>query len=189
MVQYLGAHVAIIRNNQVLLTKRADVEVWTLPGGGVEMGESVAEAAIREAREETGLEVQLIRLVGIYFIPQWASGDNHGVLFAARPVGGALQPQEDEVIEQRYFGPQSLPEPLVWWQRQRIYDALDGIGGGVVWTQKPKWPFEGKTMREFYELLEQSELPRQKLFLRHFSKPEPEPDDLQVLHVGEGVKE
>jgi ADP-ribose pyrophosphatase YjhB (NUDIX family) len=185
MTASLGASVAIIRNGQVLLTKRADVEVWTLPGGGVETGESVAEAAIREAREETGLEVRLLRLVGIYFIPRWTTGDSHGVLFSAIPVGGALEPQQGEVIEVGYFDPQSLPEPLVWWQRQRIYDALDGVGGGAVWTQKPKWPFEeAKTRQEFYELIRQSGLSRQEFFLQHFSKPEPEPDDLQVLHVG-----
>ena len=181
----LGVNIAILQSDQVLLTKRADVEVWTLPGGGVETGESVAEAAIREAREETGLQVQLIRLVGIYYTPRWASGDAHGVLFAAIPVGGALQPQEGEVVELGYFGPQSLPEPLVWWQRQRIRDALDGVGGGAVWTQKPKWPFEQvKTRHEFYELMLQSGLSRQEFFLRHFSKPEPEPEDLEVLHVG-----
>lgn len=184
MAQYLGASVAIIQNGQVLLTKRADLEVWTLPGGGVEMGESVAEAAIREAREETGLEVELVRLVGIYLIPHWGGGDHHGALFVGRPGGGTLRPQESEVIEERYFDPQSLPEPLVWWQRQRIHDALAGIGGGVVWTQRPEWPFGDKTMHEFYELLAQTDLPKQEFFLRYFSKPEPEPEDLQVLHVG-----
>ncbi len=62
----LGVTVAVIDEDRILLTKREDFEVWCLPGGGVDPGESVAQAAIREAREETGLEVQLTRLVGIY---------------------------------------------------------------------------------------------------------------------------
>lgn len=89
----LAAHVAIIQDGEILLTKRADVEAWVLPGGQVDTGESVAEAAVREAREETGLDVQLTRLVGIYFLPRWLTGDHHSVLFTAKPVGGVLQPQ------------------------------------------------------------------------------------------------
>lgn len=181
----VGASVAIIRDGRVLLTKRADVEAWTLPGGGAEVGESVAEAAVREAREETGLEVALVRLVGIYFIPQWLGSDHHGVLFAATPVGGVLRPQEGEVIEIGYYGLDSLPEPLVWWQRQRIRDALGGVGGSAAWTQRPNWPFEEvKTRRGFYDRMAQSGLSRQAFFLRHFSRPDPAPEDLEVRHVG-----
>jgi 8-oxo-dGTP pyrophosphatase MutT (NUDIX family) len=50
----------------VLLTRRADNGQWCLPGGRVEPGESVAEACAREVREETGLQVQVVRLTGIY---------------------------------------------------------------------------------------------------------------------------
>ncbi|MGC9523488.1 MAG: NUDIX hydrolase [Anaerolineae bacterium] len=63
----LGASVAIIEDGRVLLTKRDDVEAWALPGGRIEAGESVVEAACREALEETGLEISVTRLVGIYF--------------------------------------------------------------------------------------------------------------------------
>ena len=62
----LGTIVAIFKDGKVLLTKRADFEVWCLPGGGVEDGESVAEAAVREAYEETGLVVLLTGVVGVY---------------------------------------------------------------------------------------------------------------------------
>ena len=61
-----GTSVAILKDNRVLLTKREDFEVWCLPGGGVDPGESIPQAAIREAREETGLTVHLTRLVGLY---------------------------------------------------------------------------------------------------------------------------
>ncbi|PJF32668.1 MAG: NUDIX hydrolase, partial [Phototrophicales bacterium] len=50
----IGANIAIIRDNKILLTKREDFEVWCLPGGQAEAGESLAQTALREAREETG---------------------------------------------------------------------------------------------------------------------------------------
>jgi len=181
----LAASVAIIQDGQILLTKRADFEVWALPGGHVEAGESFAEAAVREAREETGLEVQLTRLVGIYFAPGWPTGDNHNVLFAAKPIGGALRPQAGEVIEERYFDPRALPEPLIWWHRQRIRDAMSGVGGSVVWTQNATWPFQGTmALQAVYDLMAQSGLSRQEFFLRYFSRPDPETEEREVLHVG-----
>ena len=55
----LGVEIAIIEAGKVLLIKRRDFGVWLLPGGGIDAGESAAEAAVREAQEETGLEVEL----------------------------------------------------------------------------------------------------------------------------------
>jgi ADP-ribose pyrophosphatase YjhB (NUDIX family) len=57
----LGVNVAVIEDGRVLLTQREDFPVWCLPGGGVDPGESLAQAAVREVREETGLEVELER--------------------------------------------------------------------------------------------------------------------------------
>jgi 8-oxo-dGTP pyrophosphatase MutT (NUDIX family) len=54
---------------KVLLTKRADNDLWCLPGGGVDPGESVEETIIREVREETGLTVRVLRLIGVYSDP------------------------------------------------------------------------------------------------------------------------
>ena len=54
---------------KVLLTKRTDNGLWCLPSGGVEPGESVEETVIREAREETGLTIRVLRLVGVYSDP------------------------------------------------------------------------------------------------------------------------
>lgn len=127
----IGSTVAIIEDGKILLTLRSDFEVWCLPGGHTDEGESVAETAVREALEETGLEVELTRYVGVY---SRIGGDTtmHLHVFAAKPVGGTPQPQIDEVLEMRYFDPDELPDELFWWHRQQIADAVNGEQG-VAW--------------------------------------------------------
>ena len=68
---------------RVLLTRREDNGRWCLPGGGMDPGESVAEACVREVLEETGLEVRVTKLVGIYTTPD---------LFIEYPDGNKIQP-------------------------------------------------------------------------------------------------
>src|SRR5215472_8463510 len=51
---------------RVLLTRRADNGLWCLPSGGMEPGESVTDTCVREVLEETGLHVQVLRLIGVY---------------------------------------------------------------------------------------------------------------------------
>lgn len=125
-----GATIAIIDNDRILLTKREDFEVWCLPGGLTDNGESLAQTAVREAYEETGLEVRLTRLVGVYSRVGGYT-DLHGALFAAERVSGDLRPQVSEVIDIEWFSRDAIPEELFWWHRQQIIDALDGVGGGV----------------------------------------------------------
>ena len=173
-------NIAIIQLGKIVLIKREDFEVWALPGGGIEPGESIVQAAIREAKEETGLDVKLTRLVGLYY-----TGKEAAILFAARPIGGELCPQEGEVIDIGFFGLHELPSPLIWWHRQRIMDALSGVGGSVVWTQKCSLPFEPEISREkLYQLRDQSEISRQEFFLRYFSRPNQD-EDLEILEIGE----
>lgn len=177
----LGVNIAIVDTGRILLTRREDFEIWCLPGGGVDDGESVAQAAVREAREETGLDVVLTRLVGIYSRPTWQASGSHEVLFAAKPVGGKLRPQQSEVLDARYFDPHHLPKPLVWWHRQRILDAVNGIGGSVAWSQDVVWPFDEKlTRRELYELRDRSGLSRQEFYERYFDHPGPDGERLEL---------
>jgi ADP-ribose pyrophosphatase YjhB (NUDIX family) len=137
-----GVVVAVLAGDQVVLQLREDAGLWNLPGGVVEPGESLAEAAVREVREETGLEVRLTRLVGVYSRPRWRQGGNHQILFAAAPVGGDLRRFETaETLDARFFAATALPERLVWWHRRLVADAVGGVGGGVAWTLDAVWPF------------------------------------------------
>jgi hypothetical protein len=126
---------------------------------------------VREAREETGLQVSLTRLVGVYSRPHWDHGGDHVVLFAATPIGGVLlQDSGGEILDARYFARHELPAALVPWHRQRIYDALDGVGGGVAWTQTTIWPFpQGMTREEIYNRRDRSGLSRQQFYARYLA--------------------
>lgn len=135
-----GVEIAILDADKVLLIKRRDFQVWALPGGGIDANESIAQAAVREAREETGFEVELQHLVGVYSRPAWSQGGDHDLLFAARPVGGALFKTSDETLDAGFFAADALPEPFVYWHRQRIGDALAGAQG-IARQQHTPWPF------------------------------------------------
>jgi len=176
----LAVIVAIIDNGKILLTKREDFEVWCLPGGGVEEGESVAEAGIREAKEETGIEVELTSLVGLYSRVGGMWNDMHAVLFRARPLGGDLRLQPGETIEVAYFPFEDLPKEILLGHQQRIADAIANVCG-VAMKQEVRMPDDHKpTRKELYELRDKSGLPRQKFYMERIARAEIR----EVLEVG-----
>ena len=138
----LGCSAVVFRDDEILLVKRSDVPIWALPGGGIEPNESCAEATVREILEETGVEIELMRLVGVYSRPRWRSGGDHATVFAARALTNHFVPQEDEVSDVGFFPINDLPQPFVWWHRQRVEDAQNGIVG-VCRQQDVVWPYEG----------------------------------------------
>lgn len=176
----LAVIVAVIDDGKVLLTKREDFEVWCLPGGGVEDGESLAEAGIREVKEETGLDVELTRLVGVYSRMGGGMHDVHAVLYAAKPVGGELKTQPHETIEVTYFPFDQLPKEMLFGHKKRVNDAIKQISGISVRQeiniQDPKY-----TRKELYELRDRSGLPRQQFYLQRLAGAETS----EIVEVGD----
>ncbi len=112
----VGVGAIIIADNRILLVKRAHPPLqaeWSIPGGVLEVGELVREAAVREAREETGLIVQPQELLGVYdrvLRNPEQRVQYHYVLidFLCRPVAGELL-AADDAAEVRWFTREELP--------------------------------------------------------------------------------
>ena len=173
----VGVNVAVFQKDQILLTKRNDFDVWCLPGGAVEAGETVAEAARRETLEETGLAVKLTGLVGVYSIPEARAWCHLIISFTACPINQELKLQESEVKEARYFPVDGIPQELLWGQRQRIKDAINCNGGGVAWRQNI--PYDAVDRAELYEIQRASGLSKMEFYQTHFGLVDPENDKLE----------
>lgn len=119
------------KHEQVLLTRRADNGQWCLPGGRMEPGESVEECCRREALEETGLAVEVKRLIGVYSnrdqLVVYPDGNKVQIVvlsFEAHIAGGTLM-LSNETTDARFFTPQEI-EGMELFDRHkdRILDAL-----------------------------------------------------------------
>lgn len=95
---------AVVRNDrgEILLIERTDNGLWALPGGAQEIGESVTDAVRREVREETGIEVEVTGLTGVYSDPAHVIAYDDGevrqefsLCFAARAISGSLRPSSE----------------------------------------------------------------------------------------------
>lgn len=104
-----GATTVVLDGSRVLMQKRADFHIWALPGGGIEPGETPEQAAIRETWEETGLHVELVRKVGVYWKPQQ---NDTVTVFQARAVGGEIVRVSSETLDVRWFECDHLPRML-----------------------------------------------------------------------------
>lgn len=128
----VGVYAVIFNEEGVLLAQRRDIDWWNLPGGGMEAGETVDEAMCREVREETGLEVEVDQLVGVYSKPL---KQEVVLVLRCRVIGGKLQ-ATPESRECRYFAPDALPRNTLPKHRERIEDALLNLPAAVIRTQR-----------------------------------------------------
>ena len=116
---------------RVLLTKRSDNGQWCLPGGGLDSGESAAEACEREVLEETGLSVRVKRLVGVYSHPDqlivYPDGGKFQIIalhFEAEIIGGNLG-LSNETTDFGYFTLDEIEKmEMLGRHKERIVDTL-----------------------------------------------------------------
>ncbi len=109
----------------VLLLRREIVVLWDLPGGGIEKNEDPARAAARETREETGIEIQIDKLVGCYLHQSvYGRGDQRTYAFRGHAIGGRLKRFGLETTGLRWFPVTALPRGLESLHKQIIADAV-----------------------------------------------------------------
>ena len=114
----IGAFAIIVNEqDEVLLCLRNDYDLWNLPGGGVESGESPWDCVIREVKEETGLIVEVEKLLGVYSKPE------NDIVFncKCKVVGGKLQ-LTSEAKQHKYYKLANIPENTIKKQVERIKD-------------------------------------------------------------------
>ena len=100
---------------------------WEVPGGVLEARESAETAAVREVGEETGTQIEIERLAGVYWEPAWGAAGGHHFVFRARLAAGSPQPtvaDRAEINELGWFARDALPRPISDFTVQRIDDAL-----------------------------------------------------------------
>ena len=121
----VAVNAVIEQDGRVLLARRRDIGRWNLPGGDVELGESVTEGLRRELLEEIGVEVEIVRLAGVYSKPQKSEVVLVFLCHLMVDQERALHTTE-EVSELEWFLPSTLPQDLLPKHRQRVEDALSG---------------------------------------------------------------
>lgn len=123
-------------SGEILLIRRSDNNNWALPGGAMDIGESLVDAAVRETLEETGIRTEVTGLVGIYTDPRHvilytSNGEvrqEFSAVFEARPIGGVPTPS-DESREVRWVAPEAVPSlAMDRSMRVRIGHYLAGSG-------------------------------------------------------------
>ena len=155
----VAAGALVERDGEVLLVRRGVAPGrgrWGLPAGYAEAGESPEQTAARETLEETGAQVELGDLLGVYAFSEVDQPGGVLVLYAARMIGGTVRPGDD-ATDARFFGARELPDlafsthrhALAQWSRSRRFDYRELTPGDrdaweAFWraqgTDAPGWP-------------------------------------------------
>lgn len=108
----------------VLIERRNPPFGWAVPGGFVDVGETVEQAAVREAREETSLDVTLIALLGCYSDPKRDPRGHTVTLVYVAQASGTPRAQDD-AADLAVFDPEALPSPLAFDHAMVLRDYLE----------------------------------------------------------------
>ncbi len=119
---------------RVFLVKHSYISGWHLPGGGVEVGETLVTALARELREEGNIEVSGPPLFFALYFNRSDSRRDHVALYVVRAFRQSGPPQpNNEIVAHGFFSPDSLPEGTTPATRQRIAEVLGGRGIAELW--------------------------------------------------------
>ncbi|MFI6813207.1 NUDIX hydrolase [Nonomuraea sp. NPDC050328] len=129
----VGVSVAIVEDGRVLMQRRTDNGLWALPGGGMDLTESVPDAGRREVREETGYEVEITGMVGLYtdarHIIAYSDGEvrrQFNICLKGRVVSGEMA-ISGESTELRWVPMEEIDElPMHATQRLRLQHIAEG---------------------------------------------------------------
>ena len=117
-------------DNKILLIKRNTVPFkgyWGLPGGRMDPGETIEQTIVRETKEETGLDVEIVRKIGEYVekgIKDDVDYEYYPTCFLVKIVGGEMKRQESEIQDIQLFSPRELPKQLAFEHEKMINDYL-----------------------------------------------------------------
>ncbi|SDG68173.1 ADP-ribose pyrophosphatase YjhB, NUDIX family [Paraburkholderia phenazinium] len=124
---------AVIHDNEgkLLLQEKSSGETWSLPAGGIELGESPQEAIVREVMEETGYAVRIHSILGVFggrsFRYTYPNGDHVEyvvTLFQCKIIGGSAVPSDSETKSTQYFGRCDMPELALPYPKDDLFRAF-----------------------------------------------------------------
>ncbi|MCL4433529.1 MAG: NUDIX hydrolase N-terminal domain-containing protein [Actinobacteria bacterium] len=133
---------------QLLLIKRADSGIWLYPTGWADVGYSAAEVVVKEVREETGIDVEPLRIIAVLdgFRLGFTRIPLYSLVFQCRPLGGSLKPHPLECLDVGWFGESELPSPLAAAERWKdhVFKAIRGEPVEVLYdvVRRPVWKGE-----------------------------------------------
>ena len=134
MKKYTGKTATAIipfKENKILLIKRNTIPFkgyWGLPGGRMDPGETIEQTVVREVKEETGLDVEIVRKIGEYVekgINDDVDYEYYPTCFLVKRVGGEIKRQESEIQDIQLFSLKELPDPLGFEHDKMINDYLN----------------------------------------------------------------
>jgi ADP-ribose pyrophosphatase YjhB (NUDIX family) len=129
----LGSRVIVARDGQVLLVRLSYAKGWYLPGGGLKKRESFQQAALRELREECGLNAENAELFGLYFSTRHGKADHVAIFTITEFTKLEGSTRDPEISEMGFFDLLELPPDTTPATRRRIGEYLAGRPTSIEW--------------------------------------------------------